>query len=59
MCGWMFGNKPLKITKWGHFKVSKWSLAQNGPFRILEMAPFSDFQGLISKHPATFTAQGH
>ena len=24
-CGWMFGNKPLKITKWGHFKDSKWS----------------------------------
>ena len=23
-CGWMFGNKPLKITKWGHFKDSKW-----------------------------------
>jgi len=28
-----------------------------GPFRILEMAPISDFQGLISNYPATFTAQ--
>ena len=28
-----------------------------GPFRILEMVPFSDFQGLISQCPATFTAQ--
>ena len=24
-CGGMFGNQPLKITKWGHFKDSKWS----------------------------------
>ncbi len=30
-----------------------------GPFRILEMAPFSDFQGLISQCPSTFTAQVH
>ncbi len=29
------------------------------PFRILEMTPFSDFQGLITYCPATFTAQGH
>jgi len=27
-----------------------------GPFGILEMAPVSDFQGLISNYPATFTA---
>jgi hypothetical protein len=58
----------LKITKWGHFRDSKWSLAENldftrtldfwaknvsgpsksldfvpGPFRILDMTPFSDF----------------
>ena len=31
-CGWMFGNKPFKITLWGHFKDSKWSLAQNLDF---------------------------
>ena len=24
-CGGMFGNQPLKITKWVHFKDSKWS----------------------------------
>ena len=24
-CGGIFGNQPLKITKWGHFKDSKWS----------------------------------
>ena len=28
-----------------------------GLFRILEMAPVSDFQGLVSKYPATFKAQ--
>jgi len=28
-----------------------------GPFRILEMATVSDFQGSISNYPATFTAQ--
>jgi len=22
-CGWMFGNKPLKITKWGHLGIFK------------------------------------
>ena len=27
-CGEKVGKKPLKITKWGHFKDSKWSLAQ-------------------------------
>ena len=37
----------------------KVSILCKGPFRILEMAPFSDFQGLISKYPATFTAQWH
>ena len=30
-----------------------------GPFRILEMAPVSDFQGLFSNYPDTFTAQCH
>ena len=30
-----------------------------GPFRILEMAPVSDFQGLFSHCPATFSAQLH
>ena len=30
-----------------------------GPFRILEMAPVSDFQGLFSHCPATFPAQLH
>jgi len=83
-CGGMFGNQPLKITKWGHFKDFKWSwhkietfwgardffgsikwherqpgpfvgpkksrapqkveILCKGPFRILEMAPFCDFQ---------------
>ena len=28
-----------------------------GPFSILEMAPASDFQGLISNYPVTFTTQ--
>ena len=47
----------------GHFgakKVEGTSKSQDfvpGPFRILEMAPVSDFQGLISNYPATFTAQ--
>jgi len=30
-----------------------------GPFIILEMAPFSDFQGLFSQCQATFSAQLH
>ena len=40
----------------GHLKSLDFVL---GPFRILDMAPFSDFQGLISQCPATFTAQLH
>jgi hypothetical protein len=49
---------PIKRAK----KVSGTSTSLDfvpGPFRILEMAPKSDFEGLISKHPATFTAQGY
>jgi hypothetical protein len=30
-----------------------------GPFRILELAPFSDLAGWISQHHATFTAPLH
>ncbi len=36
--------------------LEKSRFCAKGPFRILEMAPFSDFQGLTSLCPTTFTA---
>ena len=62
-CNWVL---PIGLKNWklwkqhrlDFFGASKSLDFVLGP-RILEMAPFSDFQGLISIHPATFTAQGH
>ena len=49
---------PLAVAR-DHLRGQKSLDFVPGPFRMLEMAPFSDFQGLISQTTATFTAQVH
>ncbi len=48
-------NQPLKITKWGHFKDSKWSRHKIETFR----GAWDCFGPLLAQVTATFTAQGH
>ena len=44
-CGGMFGNQPLKITKWGHFKDFKWSRHKSETF-----SGAGDFFGPLDGH---------
>ena len=50
-CGGIFANQPLKITKWGHFKDSKWSQHKIETFRGAR-----DFFGPLN---GTSDSEGH
>ena len=52
-CKWggKLGNQPLKITKWGHFKDSKWSRPKIEIFRRAR-----DFFGRLN---GTRDSEGH